>query len=758
MNLKSVKNFTRCRNLLPVFFYLISLSAMAQFNLKGHVSDAATDLPINTFTVTADSVTTSFNNGEFQLQVKAFPVQLTIRSGAYATAKLIIRSEQSRMTVQLIPEGLSIPEVQVKAFRSDKRLFDTPGMLNLITNRQLSREPSFTLAPSLNKVPGLWMQSGTMNTNRLSIRGIGTRSPYGTNKIRAYYGDIPLTNGVGETVLEDLDLEQISTIEVIKGPASAFYGSGLGGVLLFHPSNPSQNQFSQSVSLGSFQTVKYSGKLALAADNSGHILAYSRIHSAGYRENNTIEKHNISLISNFHRKNTRVDFLVAFVWTDAYIPSSVDLKTYLETPEKAASNWALTKGYENYSKAMAGVSVQQNLGNDWKMKVGTFAQFNRNNELRPFNILQETNLSWGFRSVLEKQIGTPRSNMRFFLGNEYFGENYKWQTLRNNNRVAGDLISDNQENRSYNNIFLMTDLRLTDQFLFTANLNVNQTSYNYVDQFLNNGDQSASYSFRPVISPRLSAMWYTTSNLRIFSILSHGFSVPTLEETLLPNGERNSSIKPETGWNFEIGAKSSFGNTLSAEFSLYYMKVRNLLVARRTDEDAYIGLNAGETNHVGLEFSIDYRLVNRLAWNSYLRMNANLTNYRFAEFLDQGTNYSGNRLTGTPNSITNWMLETTHKTGFFLNMNLQTVGRMPMRDDNSIFTEAYQLVNVMSGYEKSFNRLIVNVSCGFQNLNDTRYASMILINASSSGTQSPRYYYPGLPRNYKSVVSLKYSF
>jgi iron complex outermembrane receptor protein len=83
---------------------------------------------------------------------------------------------------------------------------------------------------------------------------------------------------------------------------------------------------------------------------------------------------------------------------------------------------------------------------------------------------------------------------------------------------------------------------------------------------------------------------------------------------------------------------------------------------------------------------------------------------------------------------------------------------MPMRDDNSIFSPAYSLANVMAGYEKSFKNLSISLSSGVQNLLNTHYASMILINASAVGTQAPRYYYPGLPRNYKTMLSLRYSF
>lgn len=746
------------RKLLPVFFYLISLSSLAQPRIFGQVTDAYTRLPLQEFVINHDSITRQFSAGEFQLLIERFPATIKVLAPGYLPVRMVVNSGKLPLTISLIPENIPIQEIRVSAFLSNKRLFDSPGQIGLLTHRQLTVEPTFTLAPSLNKIPGVWMQNGTLNTNRLTIRGIGTRSPYGTNKIRAYYADIPLTNGVGETILEDLDLNQIATIEIVKGPSSAVYGSGLGGVLLLNPLKAQNNQLSSSVSVGSFGTINSSAKLSLATKSSGHTLVYSRLQSDGYRENNQTDRQNLSLVSAWNSEHTRVDLIGAFVWMDAFIPSSLDQKNFVNSPEKAAANWMATRGYENYSKAFSGLSVSRKFDQDWQFKLSAFGHFNRNNELRPFNILQEENFYAGFRSVLEKNYHTDHAALRLLIGNEFFHEKYSWQTLQNKDRKAGALISDNLERRRYHNLFVMTELDLSGKFLFSGQMNLNTTAYTYDDLFLANGDLSASYRFKPVVSPRLSAVWFASEKLRLFSVLSHGFSVPTLEETLLPSGGRNTSIKPETGWSFEIGAKTKIGSGLQVELSAYAMKVRNLLVARRTAEDEYIGLNAGKTNHPGIEVSIGYRLVNRVSWSSDLRMNAHLTDYRFSDFLDQENDYSGNKLTGSPNSTTNWMLETKHKNGLFLNLHLQTVGRIPMRDDNSVFADSYELVNLMTGYEKSFGNLSAGIFAGIQNLMNTRYASMILINASSFGTQLPRYYYPGLPLNYITRISLKYNF
>jgi len=653
---------------------------------------------------------------------------------------------------------INLQEFLVKAFQSEKRLLNTPASIGIIGDKQLDREPSFNLATSVNKIAGVWMQNGSLNTNRLTIRGIGTRSPYGTNKIRAFYGDIPLTNGVGETTLEDLDLGQISRIEIIKGPSSGFYGSGLGGVLLFLPAKPVTDRFDQQVSFGSYNTIKYTGKLSLTGNHSGNSLVYSRIHSDGYRENNETNRHNLTWTSTYSQNHTKIYLLAAFTKMDAFIPSSIDLKTYTENPRKAASNWASARGYEDYKKLIGGISFQQTFNENWKSTLSGFGQYFQNNELRPFNILQEKSSFAGYRSLTEKKFISEKSTFRTMLGTEFFIEKYNWQTLQNKDRSAGNLLSDNQEKRLYTNIFLAGDLTLLEKLAFSVSLNMNNTKYKYHDQFLTNGDQSGTQIFKPVFSPRLAMNWMISEKISLFVQTSHGFSPPTLEETLHPGGLRNTFIKPETGWNLEVGTKGSVLRSLSFEVSAYYMRVKNLLVSRRTAEDEYIGINAGRTNHPGLEIKLDYQLIDKSFWTTYLRMNANLTNYHFAEFIDNGIDFAGNKLTGTPSSITNWMVESTFSKGFFLNLHYQTVGRMPMRDDNTLFTNAYQLANLMAGYEKSFKKLSVSLSSGIQNLFDVRYASMILINATAVGNQSPRYYYPGLPRNFISSIALKYSF
>jgi iron complex outermembrane receptor protein len=57
-------------------------------------------------------------------------------------------------------------------------------------------------------------------------------------------------------------------------------------------------------------------------------------------------------------------------------------------------------------------------------------------------------------------------------------------------------------------------------------------------------------------------------------------------------------------------------NKLYTELT-FFTQISNLLVARRTAEDQYIGINAGESSHVGIEYVLN-QLIKRLNGNLVL--------------------------------------------------------------------------------------------------------------------------------------------
>ena len=283
--------------------------------------------------------------------------------------------------------------------------------------------------------------------------------------------------------------------------------------------------------------------------------------------------------------------------------------------------------------------------------------------------------------------------------------------------------------------------------------------------FLDTIDQSGDFQYDWILSPKIGFSYrfktYYLADLSVYSNISHGFSMPSVEETLLPDGQINHELKPEVGWNFEVGTKGNlFDGRVLYDFALYRMRIDNLIITQRPELDITIGINAGKTNHEGLEFSFQYnQMINyshRLSFISTYTSN----NFTFLEFVEDSMDLAGNYLTGVPKNVFNASLvwEGDKKLPFYAKLQFQLVDEMPMNDENTAFSDAYALFNLKTGYKHTFRMMTINMYAGINNLFNEQYASMIAVNAVGFGGRAPRYYYPGLPRNYYLGIQLSVDF
>lgn len=641
-----------------------------------------------------------------------------------------------------------ITEVTVTAFRSPYNLFNTPAPINLITPLQLEMGSALTPVEALNQIPGVLMHHGTLNTNRLTIRGIGSRSPYSTNKIKAYFGEIPLTSGDGETTLEDLENSSINKVEIIKGPSSSLYGAGLAGVILFHPKSVARDFVQNNISIASFGTIKNTLSAGIKQNNLNVYALGSLLKSNGYRSNNETNRSNI-LINSIYSFSENLDLLILLKATKmkAFIPSSLDLNTFQNSPQNAAANWQNIEGYEAYSNGQFGISLNYLTNHEEKISFATFGSFRDAEELRPFNKLDEYSDYIGWRAYAQKIVEGENSQLIFTSGLEFFREKYNWSTF--SNRPGNARLSNNVEKRQYENLFFQMESSFQETYFISAGINGNLTRFYYTDLFLENGDQSGEHSYKPVFSPRLGINIVLSRKFSMFGNISHGFSTPTFEETLMPQGEVNTEIKPESGLNSELGFRSQLWGRIQFSASYYQIYIKNLLVARRTGEDAYIGVNAGSSVHPGLETELRWKITNPDFYPAISVLgNATVSNYHFTDFNDQGIDYSGKNLPGTSKFTGLGMLSLSPTKNVNVNLWHRFTDKMPVNDANTTYSDAYGITNAEVQYRGRKGKLKLEIKGGIQNILDVKYSSMLAVNAPAFGNSLPRYYYPGNPRNY----------
>jgi iron complex outermembrane receptor protein len=75
-------------------------------------------------------------------------------------------------------------------------------------------------------------------------------------------------------------------------------------------------------------------------------------------------------------------------------------------------------------------------------------------------------------------------------------------------------------------------------------------------------------------------------------------------------------------------------------------------------------------------------------------------------------------------------------------------GDQYLNDSNSLEYPGYSLINLKLTSRIRLKRIgPVSLYAGINNLSDTRYASMLVVNATGFAGSESRYYYPGHPRH-----------
>lgn len=654
--------------------------------------------------------------------------------------------------------------ILIENFIKKKAVGITPSdQLNITDLEQYS---PIDFASGLNEISGLYVLSGALNTNRISIRGVGARTPFSTDKLRMYFNGIPITNGTGVSAIEAYDFENMGRIEVVKGPKGTSLGANLGGVILLNTKPPKVgNTFlSNMFTIGSFNMVKDNLSFRHSEKGFNLNLSYNHLQTDGFRQNNSFERDGFLLTSSVKLyPKGKLDFLVNYIDYTASIPSSINQTDFNEDPRRAAANWLAARGFETNKYTLTGLSHSHFFNDDLKITSSIFYTYLDHYEPRPFNILDEFTNGYGFRSLLEGTIFKGD----FTVGAELYKDEYNWKTFFNqfrdndgNGSLQGAQLSDNKEFRSQLNLFGTYAYQVTPKLTAQIGLALNQTNFDFRDLF-NDGDEntSAKRDFEAILLPSI-GLEYQIKKGSLYANIGRGFSNPGLEETLTPDGVINSDIEQEKGINYELGGRFFlFTNQLSINAAVYQMNISDLLVAERIDEDQFIGRNAGKTRHQGIELDLRYRKKIKGNWLLIPRLSYSYSNHSFVDFIDGEDDFSGNDLAGVPRHRINSGIALRKGKEFVFNLTHQFVDDILLNDANTLSSDSFNVFNLSTRYNTSIsNNLKLGINFGLNNLFNTNYAQSVLINATGFGGAEPRYFYPGNGRNYFAGLRLNYSF
>lgn len=233
-----------------IFLLLTALASAQQqkASLLGTVHSGNEPLAFASIYVKGGSEGTSADiDGKYELSVSPGKVTIIVQSQGYRSENVTLtfsEGEVKTMDFDLTEKNEELNQVVVTGTRTAKRRTDSPVIVNLINSETLQQVVATDLSEGLRFQPGLRVETDCQTCNYTQLRMNGLQGGYSQILINGRPIFSPLTGLYG---LEQIPVNMIERIEVVRGGVSALYGSSaIGGTVNVITKIPKKNDYSAS--------------------------------------------------------------------------------------------------------------------------------------------------------------------------------------------------------------------------------------------------------------------------------------------------------------------------------------------------------------------------------------------------------------------------------------------------------------------------------------------------------------------------------
>jgi hemoglobin/transferrin/lactoferrin receptor protein len=684
--------------------------------------------------------------------------------------------------------------VTTAATRTKRPIEDVPGTVSVITTQDMDRDNVQDIRDLVRNEPGVSVgnQPGRGGFTNYVIRGIGgNRVVVMSDGVRV--PDFPGSNSGSPTgYTRDLvDLESVKQVEIVRGPASALYGSdALGGVIAYTTKDPSdylvfggRNYFAslKHAYSGADNSFAETGTVALRAGEVEFLGIYTR------RDGGSMNLANSAIAPNpeFWGEN---NFLGKLVWRPTahdtirlvgeYYSRTQDTEVLSNMGDfpslfaKIYDEWA--RDYNKRSRVSAQWVHDAPVGFVDRIdfmayftqsirQEDTFTLRGANNGWTPSNYRFAS--YWFTQNVYGAELQLNSNARLFDLSNSFtYGLSFNYTTTsRPRNRQQVTLSTGTSTQSSGGETFPNKNFPDTSTVQVGAYVQDEITAGRLtvtpalrVDYYNLNPNPDADFwrssgainllptqSIYWSASPKLGLLYKFTDEYSGFFQYARGFRAPPYDNAnfafnnaasfyqILPN----ANLKPETADSFEVGARAKYRDgsswQLSGFYNLYTNFIDTVVVGMAGPVTQFQYVNLGQVNIWGFEARGDWRFMPNWALLGY---------FAYAKGTDQQT---GNPI----DSVDPWKASARLRygygqTGFGAQLIGTLVGAHDQVSTPTYFqTPGYFTLDATVGYNFE-DRVKVNV--GAFNITNAKYwNSQDVIGVAATSTQLDRYVQPG---------------
>ncbi len=590
------------KHLYLIVGLLISLSAYSQkVKLYGTVTDEKDTAMFGVVVAVkgTGTGTTTDMDGKYTIELEAGTQTVEFSYVGYETRSFLITTiglKEKRQDLKMNEETKEMDIVVVTGTKYEKKLSEEVVSMEVLKATVINQN-SAKMDEAMNKVPGVNMLGKT-----ISIRGGSGFSDATGNRVLALLDEMPIISPENGSIRwETVPIEALEQVEIIKGSASALYGSSaLNGVLNMRTINPKPEMVNKILinygfygqpyqrtwnewwhrkvvkrngdTLDRVQRPMFGGAQVLHAKQYGDfgiVLCGGYNQDQGFRQNNDYKRvrmtaklrytpHKLANLTvglnmNFFHENLKDFFVSQGVAKVMYVPTEVvitrtrtfNIDPYINYYDKKENRHSIKfRVFNTMYNSNAGVSLGGT--GDSTSSTQFYFDYSFLRKFNKINLVVTTGVNGYYSIVRGKTFG------------EVYNVPVNPAKLLYNTRNIGNVAAYIQvEKKFFNKLTITGGMRLEFAMLDTSMV---YYPFHAISKW---AKRDRNNLIKSPVAPlfRFGLNYQATEGTFIRASVGQGFRYPALAEkfvhTIRSGAEvfPTDTLKPETGWSAEIGVK-----------------------------------------------------------------------------------------------------------------------------------------------------------------------------------------------------------
>jgi outer membrane receptor for ferrienterochelin and colicins len=631
------------KNTLALLSFIILLGSLAKAQdqhsdavIIGHVVSKGEHIPfVNIFLEGTNYGTATDVTGHYMLvDLPIGKFTLVAKMVGYKESKREVTLEEGKtieVKFDLEEDVIHMDEVVITGTKTFKRQTESAVIVNVLDAKTIEKVAAQTISESLSFQPGLRMETDCQTCNYTQLRMNGLGGAYSQILINGRSVFSPLTGLYG---LEQLPTEMVERIEVVRGGASALYGSSaIGGTVNIITKLPQRNSYevtSNNTIIGS-DALDYNVNATLTAlsqkRNAGmSMYAFHRNRDAfdangdNFSELPEITNNSFGINSFFQiDEDQKIEANFSSTHEYRYGGEMIDGPAYLATQSEERTHDVLMGGVDySYSSSMRTNFVIYSAGQYTKRKHFTGIAPDGGQELQDYNNAppygDSENTTFQFGAQLNHAVNDFVGAGTNILT---FGAEYVVDDVFDEIKAYNYLIDQNTKNFG---AFIQSDWSITKKTTILAGVRADK--HNFVDNLVLN--PRVSLLVKPNLNTQLRLSWSTGFRApQAFDADMHiafaGGGIQTIELSDNLEEERSQSLSASLNWD-----KPSEARIIGFTLEGFYTTLKDAFILEElgTDDSGNSIMekrNGGNSNVFGATFEA------RANFNRKLQLEAGLT-------------------------------------------------------------------------------------------------------------------------------------